>query len=363
MGISRIGAGRTLIWLTLSCEIIVAAGCHPGSSDAAKGGESIASKQTDPLVAKVRAAALCMQRKSWEQGVLGTAFVEAGDNELIVQIARASRIYTSKDGVVAALDGAPVDPLMAGEVVWKAAQLSGDLGLRKAADDMLAWAMKTAPRASDGTIYHAGHAMWSDSFHTSPPLLAMAGQYDEAVRQIDGHWKRLWNPEARLVSHIWDEGRQQFTDKNFWGGGNGWAAAGLTRVIRALPADRQADRQRLIGYVRAVIDGCLSHQTAGGLFHDVVDNPNSYEETNLAQMLSYSIYEGVRGGWLPQEYLKAADRMRAAARAKVDEHGFVQGVAAAPTFDRPGISPEGQAFFLLMETAAQKMGRSKSARL
>jgi rhamnogalacturonyl hydrolase YesR len=296
-----------------------------------------------------------MQRKSWEQGVLGTAFVEAGDNELVVQMARASRIYTSKDGVVAALDGAPVDPLMAGEVVWKAAQISGDPSLRKAADDMLAYALKTAPRASDGTIYHTGRAMWSDSFHTSPPFLAMAGQYDEAIRQIDGHWKRLWNPEARLVSHIWDEGRQQFADKNFWGGGNGWTAAGLTRVIRALPADRQADRQRLIGYVRAVIDGCLAHQTAGGLFHDVVDNPNSYEETNLAQMLSYSIYEGVRGGWLSQDYLKAADRMHAAARAKVDAHGFVQGVAAAPTFDRPGISPEGQAFFLLMETAADKM--------
>ena len=32
--------------------------------------------------------------------------------------------------------------------------------------------------------------------------------------------------------------------------------------------------------------------------------------------------------------------------------GFVVGGCAAPTFDRPGISPEGQAFFILMESVA-----------
>ena len=83
--------------------------------------------------------------------------------------------------------------------------------------------------------------MWSDSFHTSPPFLAAAGQYDEAVRQIDGHQKRLWNPEARLLSHIWDERKGVFSDKKFWGGGQGWAAAALARVIRALPEDHKAD--------------------------------------------------------------------------------------------------------------------------
>jgi hypothetical protein len=49
--------------------------------------------------------------------------------------------------------------------------------------------------------------------------------------------------------------------------------------------------------------------------------------------------------------------MRAAARAKLDRDGFVQGVAGAPTFDRPGISPEGQAFFLMMEGARRKLSR------
>jgi unsaturated rhamnogalacturonyl hydrolase len=317
----------------------------------------LSSVTLDPVVKRVRNAALAMQRQSWEQGVLGTAFVEEGDDEGIVQMARASMIYKSRDGVVAAHGGAPVDPLMAGEVVWQAAKLTSDPEIRKAADDMLAWALKTAPRAADGTIYHTGQTIWSDSFHTSPPFLAAAGHPDEAVAQIEGHWKRLWNPEAKLVSHIWDENRKQFQDKNFWGGGNGWAAAGLARVIRDLPEDHKADRQRLAGYLKNLIDGCLAHQTASGLFHDSVANSNSFEETNLAQMLAFSIYESVRGGWLARDYLQAADRMRKAARAKVDAWGFVQGVCAAPGFNRPGISAEGQSFFLLMEAGAGKVNR------
>lgn len=57
------------------------------------------------------------------------------------------------------------------------------------------------------------------------------------------------------------------------------------------------------------------------------------------------------------ELRNAADRMRAAARAKVDADGFVQGVCAAPLFASPGVSAEGQAFFLLMEAAAARCGR------
>jgi hypothetical protein len=43
--------------------------------------------------------------------------------------------------------------------------------------------------------------------------------------------------------------------------------------------------------------------------------------------------------------------MRQAAHEKVNAYGLVQGVCAAPHFDRPGTAPEGQAFFLLMEAA------------
>jgi unsaturated rhamnogalacturonyl hydrolase len=111
----------------------------------------------------------------------------------------------------------------------------------------------------------------------------------------------------------------------------------------------------LIGYVREVLDGCLAHQRSDGLFHDVVDQPSTFVETNLAQMLAYAIYRGVHGGWLDRSYLPFADRMRQAAHQKVDARGLVQGVCGSPNFDHPGYATEGQAFFLLMEAAHREL--------
>jgi rhamnogalacturonyl hydrolase YesR len=309
----------------------------------------------DPLYRKAKAAALAFQRKSWEQGIVGTAFLEAGDDETVIALARASLIYPTKDGLVAGVGGATADPLMFGESLWHAADVTKDPALRKAADTMLDYTLNKAPRAADGTIFHTGQTIWSDSFNTSPPFLAYAGKYDQAVQQIEGHWKRLWDPQAKLIAHQWNEAANRFSSKTPWGGGNGWAAAGITRVIRYLPADHQADRDKLIAHLKDLLDGCIAHQRADGLFNDTVNDPKSFVETDTGQMLAYSIYESVRGGWLDKSYLTAADKMRAAARGKVDDAGFVQGVATAPTFDKPGVSPEGQAFFLMMEAAHAKL--------
>jgi rhamnogalacturonyl hydrolase YesR len=328
----------------------------------AQGNAPASSVAPDPMITKARNAALAIQRKSWEQGVLAQAFFEEGNDPLVVQMSAASLIYPSRDGLlIAASGGAPVDPVMLGESLWHAAQVSNDPALRKAADNMLQWCLKTAPRAEDGTIFHTGQTIWSDSFHTTPPFLAYAGQYDEAIKQIEGHRKRLYDPGKKLISHKWNEAGQRFDRKAFWGSGNGWAAAGITRVIRYLPADRKSDRDKLAAFLKELIDGCLACQTSDGTFHDVLDDPNTYIDMNVAQMLSFSIYESVRGGWLPADYLKSADKMRAAARAKVDDRGFVQGVAGAPSFNQSGVSAEGQAFFLMMEAAHQKLAQSQSS--
>ena len=76
-------------------------------------------------------------------------------------------------------------------------------------------------------------------------------------------------------------------------------------------------------------------------------------------MLAYAIYRGASGAWLDAAYLDAADRMRQAAHAKVDDEGLVQDVCGAPTFDHPGTAPEGQAFFLLMEAAYRDYAAAK----
>jgi rhamnogalacturonyl hydrolase YesR len=197
--------------------------------------------------------------------------------------------------------------------------------------------------------------IWVDSFYMAPPFLAVAGHHHQAVLQVEGYRRKLWNADAKLFAHIWDDGAKSFKREAHWGVGNGWAIAGMIRVIAELPIDLQSDKLRISGYVKEAIDGCLAHMRADGLFHDVIDDAGTFVETNAAQMISYSIYRAVSLGVLDATYVPHADKMRNAARLKVDEHGFVQGVCAAPFFDRPGTAPEGQAFYLLMESASSRL--------
>jgi len=300
------------------------------------------------------AAAMAMQRRDWEQGILAQALLEAGDRHTVILLTRAAMMQKTPDGRLAVVvSGSPTDPAMGGAAYAKAAGWSADPQMQLAVDGLLNWIRKAAPRNADGILYHVSRApeMWSDGINCAPPFLAAMGFHDEAMAQIQGYRQRLWNPDKKLLAHIWDDQKQQFRDGNFWGGGNGWAAAGLACVWRSLPIERRIDKQQVAQFARAILDGCLAFQRPDGLFHNVVDQPSTFVETNLAQMLAFAIYEGVSAGWLPSAYHPHADAMRAAARLKMDADGLVQGACGAPSFDRPGTSTEAQAFCIMMEAA------------
>lgn len=307
------------------------------------------------MIDKVKLALLSIQRAAWEQGTAAQAFLELGETDLVVLMAREAVLRQRPDGRLGMLysDNQVTDPAANGEPVLAAARITGDAVLRAAADRMLDYLLTRAPRTAGGVLHHIVDApqVWIDSMYMAPPFLAVAGRPDEAVRQVEGTRALLWNPDRKLYSHIWDEGRRDFARRDCWGVGNGWAVAGITRVVRALPDSMADDRRRLIAYIKENIDGCLAHRRDDGLFHDVVDDPTSFVETNLAQMLAYAIYRGVKGGWMDAGDFTIADRLRRAVHAKVDDHGLVQGVCGSPHFDHPGTAAEGQSFFLLMEAA------------
>lgn len=307
------------------------------------------------VLEKVKLAMLTMQRATWEQGVAMQALMEAGDKELVILMAKDAVLRQSKDGRVAMLgeEFALSDAASPGEAILYAAKQTGDEKLQAGFDKLLDYILKDAPRTKDGIYYHFTNIpqIWSDINYMLPPFLVCAGKFEEAIKQIDGFKACLWNEEKKLLSHMWDCEKKEFPRKDFWGVGNGWTAAGLSRVIIALPETMSAEREKLIQYQKELIDGCLAHQRADGFFHDVIDNPESFVETNLGQMLAYSIFKGIKGGWIDTSYQQFADKMRAAAHSKVDEFGLVHGVCGSPDFMHSGTATEGQAFFILMETA------------
>ncbi len=310
-------------------------------------------------IQKVLRAMLAMQRRAWEQGVAAQALLELGETDLVILFAKDAVVNQLKDGRLGLNEGksAVTDPASNGEPLLFAARVTGDAKLKQAADRMLEFLLYKSPKTRDGIIFHneIENMIWVDSFYMGPPFLAVAGHPEEAVKQIVGYRRIMRDPEKGLYYHIWDEDLQVFTRKLFWGVGNGWAAAGMARVIRALPDTMQREKEMIAGYVRELLDAGFRYQRTDALFHDILDDPTSFVETNMAQMLSYTIYRGVKAGWLDRAYLPQADRIREAVYGKVDEFGLVQGVCGAPHFNSSGTATEGQAFFLLMEAAYSDM--------
>jgi rhamnogalacturonyl hydrolase YesR len=212
-----------------------------------------------------------------------------------------------------------------------------------------------APRNPGGIVYHLLDApqFWVDSFYMLPPFLARAGCFSEAMKQIDGYWNALFDPARGLLSHQWDDGRKQFLRRAAWGVGNGWAAAGMARVIAMLPPEMDEARKSLMARTNGLIRNVLQYQRHDGMFHDVLDDPSTFPEINCGQMFAYTIYRGVKEGWLDASFLPNAERIRRAVHASVDSYGLVHNVCGMPTFDHSFVAPEGQAFFILMESLAK----------
>ena len=312
---------------------------------------------------RIALALLSMQRHSWEQGMAMQAFLELGDTELVTTLAREAVYRALPDGRVATIgvtDG-NTDPCCAGEALEAVARRTGNPVLAAGAQALRRWALEKAPRNADGCLYHltAGRQFWADSIYMLPPYLACIGEYEAALKNLNAYWNALYDPASGLLAHIWDETAQRCTDPAHWGTGNGWALAGLARMIALLPEGYGAERDQLIQKARRLLDRVLAYSRADGSFGNVIDDPESFSEYNLSQMAAYTIYRGAADGWLSQEYLPHADQFRQAAHAHTDACGFVQPVCGAPTFDKPGVSPEAQAFALLMEAAAQRCEEKK----
>ncbi|MBP3657024.1 MAG: glycoside hydrolase family 88 protein [Clostridia bacterium] len=313
---------------------------------------------TDSTAARVKRAALAMQRHNWEQGVLAQAFLEAGDEDIAILLALEAANRQQEDGRCAQIGGstASTDPCAVGEALIAACERTHDPFLIAARDRLLRWAVELAPRNGDGIVYHFsdGCEFWVDSMYMLPPFLARAGHPDEAVHQLDGYWAALYRPEKGLLAHRWDDQAKRFVREDAWGVGNGWAASGMARVIDMLPQG-DAGRERLIRRVKELLTAALPLMREDGLFHDVLDDPRSFTEINCGQMLAYTIYRGVRSGWLEETLLPQAERIYEAALSCVDTYGLVRPVCGMPTFDRPGIAAEGQAFFILMHAQREKL--------
>lgn len=83
----------------------------------------------------------------------------------------------------------------------------------------------------------------------------------------------------------------------YWARGNGWFAVGMAEMLRVLPADNP-HRARIFASYQAMMAALLKHQSEGGMWHQLIDGPDSWFESSSTAMFTYAFITGVQQGWL-----------------------------------------------------------------
>lgn len=120
---------------------------------------------------------------------------------------------------------------------------------------------------------------------------------EKAIEETLSYYKYLWNPQTKLMHCLWLEKKPK-VKIHHWGRGNGWFVMAITDLLHFVP-ENHPKRAELLKVYNNVMDGLMARQNEDGLWHQVLDRPESYTETSCSGMFTYSLLLGFNKGWLP----------------------------------------------------------------
>ena len=147
------------------------------------------------------------------------------------------------------------------------------------------------------------NTVWLDDMFMGIPTVAYMGKltgdlsyYDEAVKQVELFAQRMWVPGKQLFRHGWVEAMNPHPAFH-WGRANGWAILTLCEVLDVLPVDHPK-RNEILGLLRQHIAGLGAMQGKDGYWHQLLDRPDSYEESSATAIFTYCIAHAINKGWI-----------------------------------------------------------------
>jgi rhamnogalacturonyl hydrolase YesR len=183
--------------------------------------------------------------------------------------------------------------------------------------------------------------------------VAQCELYCEILRTESGCWKHIVNQE---------EGVGRKKDEGLWSTSNGWAAAGMCRVLATIKKSRlemKREEMALVHMIRDILDGAMKFDTdSSGLLRNRLDDETWFGDAAgtallAATVLRVAVLEPEVFGAVYSDW--AVQKMETIKRC-VDEETGIVGPVVNPTKDDQrtpldGVSPEAQAFVVLLNAA------------
>jgi unsaturated rhamnogalacturonyl hydrolase len=345
---SGIIAGIVLLMLLFSC--------NTGSrKDAGTGSNLWSVRMAESEM--VRNPSLWMvdfvREKKWNytQGLIGLAFMKlyetTGDERYFVYAKGYADSLIDENGVIYKYnkENYNLDQVNPGKMMFLLYDRTKDPRYEKVINTLMEQ-LDSQPRMPQGGFWHKKvypDQMWLDGLYMADPFYAeYALRYDktadlqDVVNQILIAAANTYDPATGLYRHAFDASRRMaWADPvtgqapHAWGRAMGWFSMAIVDVLDFLP-ESQPGRDEIVKIFQDMIEnlsGIQDPETGG--WCQVLDrsgDPGNYIETSCTAMFAYSIFKGVRNGYLDSKYLTIARKAYDGLIdnfIKVDEDGLV----------------------------------------
>ncbi len=157
------------------------------------------------------------------------------------------------------------------------------------------------------------HNQMSDGVFMGCPLLAAAGRYGACLEHLRAV-QSLCLREDGIYRH-------SPLDEAAWGRGNGFPALGLAWALDYIP-ESFGGRSEILTSLQTHLAALDPYQNANGMWHQVIDHPESYVEFSCTCMITYAMLHGLRQGWLERAtYEPVVDRAWEAIKLRIAMDG------------------------------------------
>ncbi|HUX60021.1 MAG TPA: glycoside hydrolase family 88 protein [Ignavibacteriaceae bacterium] len=200
--------------------------------------------------------------------------------------------------------------------------------------EMADYVLYDQPRLPDGTLCRpepVKWTIWADDLFMSVPLLVRMGRltnrrkyYDEAEKQIINFNKYLYDPQKKLYKHGWFS-KTDRKSKIFWGRANGWIIWAESDALTYLPKDNKNYKKVETIFINH-IKGILDCQDINGMWHQVLDDKKSFEETSCTAMFIIALAKGITGGILDKNLSTNVFNAWKALQTKITSAGVVKDI-------------------------------------
>lgn len=201
---------------------------------------------------------------------------------------------------------------------------------------MADYLLREAPRFGNGILQHTVNSekdvfpeqAWVDTMFMAGYYLLRIGSlldrpdfYELGLRQYHGHEEVLQNAETNLYYHGWDNVAQNNMSAVYWARGNSWAALTMSKALQLVKVTHPS-YMIIAGSLRDQLSALVRLQHPSGLWHTVLDRPDSPLETSGSAGIGAALLG--RGRMYNAYSQKTLDALL----AQISDNGTVQRVSA-----------------------------------